>query len=427
MALSAPRVESSAKLDNPQYAPQKGSTTIYQGALVCLDSGGYLKPGVTGTGLIGVGRARPALASSANTGSDGAVNCPYEEGTFLWDNSATSIAVGDEGKPCYIVDDEAVHLTDNSGARSPAGRIHSVDSSGVWVTMSKAIAREIAESQIVSTGQVYTQTYSTANRTVAAPTATAPAAATVVAQTSITDNGGGAAADGTIAIVTAPTALTDNTTGAASATLAAGDGINTVSFPITLASITGAMDVVTNYTPGYKFKLLSASFAVAVPVTTGAKLATLNLEIGTTNVTGGEIALTSANCTPLGALVAGAAITAANTGSSADAISIEASAVTAFVEGSGYVLLRIQNMDTADATASLAARHAEERTATIALTDAVKELSTKINLLVTAANALAADRAADVTQITALVADDLDNRQTIVAVIDDLQTADIVD
>jgi hypothetical protein len=66
-------------------------------------------------------------------------------------------------------------------------------------------------------------------------------------------------------------------------------------------------------------------------------------------------------------------------------------------------------------------------TADASVIAAVQELAAKINLLVTAANALAADRAADLTQITALVADDLDNRQTITALIDDLQTADIVD
>ena len=158
-------------------------------------------------------------------------------------------------------------------------------------------------------------------------------------------------ADKTHAAVTTA-AVTDSTTGAAGTTLAAGAGVHTISIPIILAGVTAA-DVLTNYTPGYKFKLLSATFAVTVPVTTAAKAATLNLEIDTTNVTGGEVALTSANCTPLGALVAGAAITAANTGSATATISVEAASVTAFIEGQGILLLKIQNMDTADAAASL--------------------------------------------------------------------------
>lgn len=150
-------------------------------------------------------------------------------------------------------------------------------------------------------------------------------------------------------------ALTDSTTGTAGTTLAAGAGVFTLSIPITLAQITGAGDVLTNYTPGYKFKILGVHFAVTVAVTTAGKAADLNLEIGTTNLTGGVVSLTSANCTPLGAVVAGTAVTAANTGSASDTISIESASVTAFAEGEGVLLIRIQNMDTADAIASLAA------------------------------------------------------------------------
>jgi len=157
------------------------------------------------------------------------------------------------------------------------------------------------------------------------------------------------------AVRTTTAPVTDSTGGAAQAAMAAGVGISTIALPINLASITGSADVLTAFTPGYKFKILAATFAVTVPATTADKLATLNLEIGTTNVTGGEVALTSANCTPLGALVAGEAITAANTGSAAATISVESSAVTAFVEGAGVLYIRIQNMDTADAFAALGA------------------------------------------------------------------------
>jgi len=152
------------------------------------------------------------------------------------------------------------------------------------------------------------------------------------------------------------TELTDNSTGTASDTVAAGVGCVTVSLPITLAQITGAGDVLTTYTPGYKFKVLSVDFAVTTVVTTGSKAATLNVEIGTTNVTGGEVALTSANCTPLGAVVAGSAVTAANTGAANATISVEAASVTAFSEGAGVLLIKLQNMDTADAVASAAAK-----------------------------------------------------------------------
>jgi len=146
--------------------------------------------------------------------------------------------------------------------------------------------------------------------------------------------------------------ITDNTGGAIGRTAAAGVGIQTLAFFMNLADIANG-DLLTNYVPGYRFKILKADFRVLKPVTTGAKLATLNLEIGTTNLTGGAIALTSANCTPAGVAVAGTAITADNVGTATDSFSVEASSVTTFVEGNGWLLVSIQNMDDADAFASV--------------------------------------------------------------------------
>jgi hypothetical protein len=124
---------------------------------------------------------------------------------------------------------------------------------------------------------------------------------------------------------------------------AAGLGISIITIPITLAQITGAGDVLTNFTPGFAGKILRVAFAVSTVVTTAAKAVTLNLEIGTTNVTGGAVALTSANCTPLGAVVAGSAITAANAFTASDTISVEAASVTAFSEGAGYLLITVSS------------------------------------------------------------------------------------
>lgn len=113
-----------------------------------------------------------------------------------------------------------------------------------------------------------------------------------------------------------------------------------VPIPIQLSTLTNG-DVLTNWTPGFAGTVLSVAFAVTTVVTTGSKAATLNLEIGTTNLTGGAIALTSTNCTPLGAVVAGTAITAANTFTATDTISVEASSVTAFSEGAGVLLITL--------------------------------------------------------------------------------------
>lgn len=147
-------------------------------------------------------------------------------------------------------------------------------------------------------------------------------------------------------------AITDSTTGTAGTTAAAGTGVQTLDFGIDLASVANGNIIPTAYTPGFKFKVLGGTFAVNKPVTTGSKLTTLTLKIGSTAVTGFSIALTSANCTPIGALVQSSSVTALNTGTASDTITLVAGSTTAFVEGSGTLFLKIQNMDIADAHAS---------------------------------------------------------------------------
>ncbi len=120
-----------------------------------------------------------------------------------------------------------------------------------------------------------------------------------------------------------------------------GNDIVTLSFPVILSKVSAA-DVVTDFRPGIDGTIEHWSFTVTDPVTTAAKLATLNMEIGTTDVTGGALALTSAAATPLGKVIAGAAITGANTLTKASKLSIEASSVTAFVEGQGVLHIRIR-------------------------------------------------------------------------------------
>ena len=112
-------------------------------------------------------------------------------------------------------------------------------------------------------------------------------------------------------------------------------------FAVDLVSITGAVDVITNITPGFVGTIVNTYWIQGQPVVTGGKAATLNWEVGTRNLGGGTIALTSALCTPLGAVIACAAITGSNTFTKTDTISLEASAVTAFAEGSGMVVVII--------------------------------------------------------------------------------------
>lgn len=153
--------------------------------------------------------------------------------------------------------------------------------------------------------------------------------------------------------VTPPAAFTDNTGGSATDTLAAGVGIQTLAFYIQATNF-AAGDLLTNYTPGYAFKLIKFDARCSVPVTTTPCAVDLNLEIVSTNVTGGIIQLNGAYAR--GAAQSGTAITGNNTGSATDTFSIEGANLTAFTEGSFWLLVAIQNMDTVNAVASLAAK-----------------------------------------------------------------------
>lgn len=155
-----------------------------------------------------------------------------------------------------------------------------------------------------------------------------------------------------------PTAITDNSTGAVSSTFAAGVGVSTVVIPIQLASMTAlAADLVTAYTPGYAFKVLALHFATTTIGAGAAASQVLNLEIGSTDLTGGLLTITLAGTDTLGELTTATAITAANTGTAADTISVEVAAGgTIFTAGDGVLLVKLQNMDTANAFASISSK-----------------------------------------------------------------------
>lgn len=125
---------------SPIGYPQKGSTTIFQGALVVLNAG-YAAPGTAAASLIAVGRAKRHYA---NAGADGAVPkdingrsytqalIEVEEGIFKFANSGGDLVVAaDVGGLCYITDDQTVCHT--ATGKSVAGKVIQLDSDGVWV------------------------------------------------------------------------------------------------------------------------------------------------------------------------------------------------------------------------------------------------------------------------------------------------------
>jgi len=109
-------------------------------------------------------------------------------------------------------------------------------------------------------------------------------------------------------------------------------------FGINLADIADG-DLITDWIPGFAGTITDLIAIVNKAATTESKASTLNLEIETTNVTGSDLALTSANMTPKGVQVACAGITAANVFTAAQKISVEAASTTPFSEGSIWLMI----------------------------------------------------------------------------------------
>ncbi len=154
------------------------------------------------------------------------------------------------------------------------------------------------------------------------------------------------------------TLLTDSTTGStATTTAAAGFGIETITIPLTSLATglsTSAIDLLTTYTLGYKFKLLAFDFVTTIVGAGTNASQTFNLAIGSTATTGGSLNATLASTNTIGKITNASSITALNTGTASDTLSIKmAVSGTVFTSGSGYFVIKVQNMDTADAYAGL--------------------------------------------------------------------------
>lgn len=113
--------------------PVKAGAVIYPGAQVVVN-GGYLQPGVEGLGLIPAGRSAGYYDNTG--GADGDIDGIAELGCFLWENSsADPVDETSLYEDCYIEDDQTVSKTDNTGARSRAGKVVGFEDGQVWVSV----------------------------------------------------------------------------------------------------------------------------------------------------------------------------------------------------------------------------------------------------------------------------------------------------
>ncbi len=114
---------------------QKGSTKIFKGSIVALNAG-YAAPGASAANLITVGVAQET--SDNSSGLDGAATVLVKEGIFKFANHGTNTVVAaNVGALCYIEDDQTVGNLSTS--KSVAGRVHKLDSDGVWVKIGHGI------------------------------------------------------------------------------------------------------------------------------------------------------------------------------------------------------------------------------------------------------------------------------------------------
>lgn len=302
-------------------APIADNVVIFQNSGVMVDSTGYLHPGGALANAYGVGVAIARdfdLDRYDNTVAGhtaGAMQVKFEAGVFGFANDSGSpvLSTTRPGTKLYFLDDNTLSLSSSSGTRAPAGRLYKYDAAAprpVFCMMSKEIGAQILAEDSVNA-----------------------LAAAIAALTALTDNSGGATADGTIGAVTAPTALTDSTGGTPATTLAA------ITSPTAVTNNSGGS---------------TADTTLAV-----VTLPTLASWDGAHDPSAAEATQIITACTALKDAVAKLAVLG-----NADAAAI--------------ILLK-------NDAAQFAASQAQNRTAFTALTDAVKELSTKINAIIAAA------------------------------------------
>lgn len=113
-----------------------------------------------------------------------------------------------------------------------------------------------------------------------------------------------------------------------------------LTLPVSLDTVTAA-DVVTEMRPGIDGYIEHMEWVTDVAPSAG-DAATFNLEIDTTNVTGGTIVLDSAAAGVKGTVVAATRITANNRITKTSKLSVEASDVTDYASGSGSLIVYIR-------------------------------------------------------------------------------------
>ena len=154
-----------------------------------------------------------------------------------------------------------------------------------------------------------------------------------------------------------PMAFTDGSGGTASNTLAL-VGLHTIEFPHAFIGGTAAVEPVSNYQFGFNFKIIGWVFVTKALLVGAAGSRIANMEINTTDVgtVVSTVTIPIANAA-VGTVTAGTAVSGTPiSGNATDTFSVEIQAGgTQFTAGEGTFIILVQNIDDANAAASLAA------------------------------------------------------------------------
>lgn len=150
--------------------------------------------------------------------------------------------------------------------------------------------------------------------------------------------------------------LTDSSGGTGDDALEVGVGDLTMEFATTLVAVTAAEggDLITDLPIPFRFRVISLDWVTFIAGVGSSATHVLTVDIGATPVTTLTLTITEASTNTIGEVTAGVAATAADVGAAGDLLSIAVAAGTNFTAGEGVLVLKLQNMDTADAFASLA-------------------------------------------------------------------------
>jgi hypothetical protein len=162
------------------FGPQKGSTIIFQGALVMVDTSGFLRPAaasVAGAFCVGVAlpRDRDLDRYDATGLADGAITVMFEQGPFGFQNDGGSpiLSTTQPGTILFAVDDQTVSLSSSNGTRPVAGRLRELDSTSVGGPVVVDVSKHVG-SAINTQMSAYPEVLGTAIASAATIAPTAP-------------------------------------------------------------------------------------------------------------------------------------------------------------------------------------------------------------------------------------------------------------